>query len=97
MVHLFIKIVNPITPRNLIGFSSGGGFTLRFAGSNRQKLFDRYLLLAPFIHQNAETFKSNAGGWANVGIPRTIVLIILNRFGIKRFNYLDVIAFALNR
>lgn len=41
-------------------------------------------------------YKSNAGGWASVGMPRMIALIILNHFGIKRFNYLDVVSFALN-
>lgn len=76
----------------MVGFSAGGGFALRFAGSNRQKLFDRYLLLSPFIHQNAETYKSNSGGWVSVGMLRLIALRILNHFGIKR---LDVVAFAL--
>src|SRR4030066_2421443 len=27
----------------LVGFSAGGGFTLRFAGSSRQNLFERYI------------------------------------------------------
>src|ERR1035437_4743368 len=36
-------------PATLAGFSSGGGFVLRFAGDVRQKLFSNYLLLSPFI------------------------------------------------
>lgn len=92
----FVKMVNPKSPRTLVGFSSGAGFALRFAGSNRQKLFDRYLLLSPFIHQNAETYKPNSGGWVSVGMPRLIAIRILNHFGIERFNNLDVLAFALN-
>ncbi len=59
-------------PATLAGFSSGGGFALRFAGSDRQKLFSNYLLLSPFISQNAPTYRPNSGGWVSVGLPRFV-------------------------
>ncbi|MBP2653597.1 MAG: alpha/beta hydrolase [Firmicutes bacterium] len=92
----FVTKVNPALPRTLVGFSSGGGFVLRFAGSERQNIFDRYLLLSPFIHQDAETYKAAGGGWVNVGIPRVVALSVLNQAGIRCFNNLDVNAFAIN-
>ena len=91
----FISAVAPPNPRVLVGFSSGGGFALRFAGSERQKLFNGYLLLSPFLHQDADTARPQSGGWAAVGVPRIAALGILNRFGISAFNELPVVAFAL--
>jgi alpha-beta hydrolase superfamily lysophospholipase len=79
----------------LAGFSSGGGFVLRFAASERQHLFARYLLLAPFISQEAPTYRKDAGGWVSVGVPRLIALMGLNGLGIKAFNHLPVTRFAV--
>lgn len=83
-------------PTVLAGFSSGGGFALRIAGGSRQDLFDGYLLLAPFLSQDAPTFRPDAGGWVSVGIGRNIALAILNGFGIHRFNDLPVNLFAID-
>ncbi|MDB5824465.1 MAG: Alpha/beta hydrolase family protein [Herminiimonas sp.] len=80
----------------LVGFSSGGGFVLRVAGGPKQKLFANYLLLSPFIHQDAPTVKPGTGGWVSVGIPRYVALGILDRLGIRSFGYLPVMRFALN-
>jgi alpha-beta hydrolase superfamily lysophospholipase len=91
----FLDAVQPAGPRTLVGFSAGGGFALRFAGDTRQLAFDRYVLLAPFIHQDAPTTQPSVGGWVNVGIPRTIALTILNALRIKLFNHLPVVAYAL--
>ncbi|WP_445945525.1 alpha/beta hydrolase [Shewanella sp.] len=44
----FLSAVKPVGPKSLLGFSSGGGFALRFAGSDRQAMFEHYLLLSPF-------------------------------------------------
>lgn len=57
----FSRAVEPAQPATLAGFSSGGGFALRFAGSDRQKLFSNYLLLSPFISQNAPTYRPSSG------------------------------------
>lgn len=92
----FMEAVKPVAPATLLGFSSGGGFALRFAGDSRQKLFDNYLLLAPYLHYRAPTVRPRSGGWVSVGMPRMIALTVLNRLGITAFNDLPVIAFALD-
>jgi pimeloyl-ACP methyl ester carboxylesterase len=91
----FIRAVPYTGPNTLLGFSAGAGFTLRYSASAQAALFDRYLLLAPFLIQ-APTNRPNSGGWASVGIPRIVALTILNRFGITRWNDLPVTQFALN-
>jgi alpha-beta hydrolase superfamily lysophospholipase len=92
----FVAAVGPGRPRTLIGFSSGGGFALRFAADDRQALFDRYLLLSPFVHQDAATARPGSGGWVGVGVPRLVALAVLNRLGVTAFNDLPVNAFALD-
>lgn len=91
----FLDAVQPVAPRTLAGFSAGGGFALRFAGDVRQVVFDRYVLLAPFIHHNIATTRKSVGGWANVGLPRVIVLVMLNKLRITLFNHLPTVAYAL--
>ncbi len=80
----------------LVGFSAGGGFVLRFAGSSRQELFDRYLSLAPFIRYDAATTRPNNGGWAKASIPRIIGISLLGPIGKKWFGHLPVLAFAID-
>ncbi|MFT3800995.1 MAG: alpha/beta hydrolase [Burkholderiaceae bacterium] len=92
----FVHAVRPPQPSTLAGFSAGGGFVLRFAGSEYQPLFGSYLLLAPFIGQDAPNQRPHSGGWVNVGIPRFIGLSILNGLGVRSFNHLPVAAFAVN-
>jgi alpha-beta hydrolase superfamily lysophospholipase len=91
----FVKSTKLPQPSTLLGFSSGGGFVLRFAGSSRQKLFSNYLLLSPFISQDAPTSRPGSGGWVSVGVPRVIAISVLNGFGIRVFNDLPVTRFAL--
>lgn len=91
----FTKNVVPDCPRTLLGFSAGGGFALRVASSERGNLFDHYLLLSPFLHQDAPTYQPGSGGWVDVGIPRIAGLTLLNELGITSFNHLPVLAFAL--
>lgn len=92
----FIKVVAPSKPATLVGFSSGGGFVLRVAGSSRQTLFDNYLLLSPYLGPTAPNYRPNSGGWVRVGIPRLIALNILNSVHISVLNHLTVLNFALN-
>lgn len=91
----FIQKTEPTTPTTLVGFSSGGGFALRVAGSKRQQLFNHYLLLSPFISQEAPTQKPDSGGWVNIGLPRYITILMLNQLDIDLFNHLTVTRFAL--
>ena len=92
----FSRAIEPAQPATLAGFSSGGGFALRFAGSDRQKLFSNYLLLSPFISQNAPTYRPSSGGWVSVGLPRFFAIGLLNAAGVHAFNEMPVVRFALN-
>ena len=91
----FVHAAKLAQPSTLVGFSSGGGFVLRFAGSSRQTLFSNYLLLAPFISQDAPTSRPDSGGWVSVGVPRLIAISVLDGFGVHAFNDLPVMRFAL--
>ena len=91
-----LRAVQPARPLTLAGFSAGGGFALRIAGSQRQALFDHFLLLAPFISQDAPTYRPDSGGWVNVGVPRIIGLSLLNAAGMHALDDLPVTRFALN-
>lgn len=95
-VEDFVRQVPHAGPQTLMGFSAGGGFALRFAGSARQALFDRYVLLSPFIHQDAPTARPDTGGWATIGMARLVALTLLNRIGITWWNHLPVLQFALD-
>lgn len=93
----FMSSVRPGKPRTLVGFSSGGGFALRVAGSRRQFQFDNFLFMSPYVHHMAITNRSrDAGGWASVGVPRMVALIVLNRAGVTRFNDLTVVNLAVS-
>ncbi|MDH4322885.1 MAG: alpha/beta fold hydrolase [Betaproteobacteria bacterium] len=92
----FVRAVRPPQPSTLAGFSSGGGFVLRFAGGENQSLFGSYLLLSPFLSESAPNQRPGSGGWVNVGVPRIIGLAVLNSLGIRAFNWLPVASFALN-
>lgn len=93
----FVRAAKPIQPSTLVGFSSGGGFALRFAGSSRQGLFSNYLLLTPFISPDSPTARPDSGGWVSVGIPRIIAFSVLNRLGLHAFEGLPVIRFAVTK
>jgi alpha-beta hydrolase superfamily lysophospholipase len=92
----FVIAVPLAKPSTLVGFSSGGGFVLRFAGSQRQDAFQNYVLLSPFLNSRAPNSRPGSGGWASVGIPRIIGLTVLTRLGVHSFNDLPVINFALS-
>ena len=91
----FLAAVNPPSPRTLTGYATGGGFALRMASGTDVDLFDHYVLLTPFIHQDSPTQRPDNGGWVNAGIPRFMVLHALNRIGIPMFNDLFVVRFAV--
>jgi len=91
----FVHSTQLAQPSTLGGFSSGGGFVLRFAGSPRQELFSNYLLLSPWISQDAATLRPGNGGWATVGVPRIIATAVLNGFGVHAFDDLPVVRFAV--
>ena len=94
-LQLFVQAVQPPSPSTLIGFSSGGGFVLRVAASEMQSAFDSYLLLAPFLGHTAPNYRPDSGGWVSVGVPRIVALNALNAVGIRYWNDLPVVRFAL--
>ncbi|MGH8670313.1 MAG: alpha/beta hydrolase [Burkholderiales bacterium] len=79
----FARSVNPARPATLAGFSSGGGFVLRFAGDARQKLFSSYLLLSPFLARDAPTSRPEGGRWASVGVARYVAVSVLDAAGLR--------------
>lgn len=95
-LEAFVQQVAPPSPVTLVGFSAGGGFVIRFAGSERQELFQSYLLLSPFLGKDAPNLRPDGGGWVDVGMPRMLALSVLNTVGIRWFNGLPVVRFALN-
>lgn len=95
-IDAFAQAVPLAAPRTLLGFSSGGGFVLRFAGSPRQDRFQRYVLLSPFLGAHAANYRPGGGGWVEVGVPRIVGLTVLNRLGVRAFNGLPVLRFALD-
>ena len=86
----------PAARLTLIGHSSGGGFTLRIAGEPAGKLFDRFVLLAPYLGYSAPTNRPSEGQgrWADADIPRLLALMFLRRLGVDWGQSLPVIAFA---
>ncbi len=78
----------------LLGFSSGGGFALRFAGSRYGEEASAYVLLAPFIHEDSPTLRPD-NGWAFLHRQRLMTLAWLNRVGLRYFNFLPVVSFAI--
>lgn len=90
-----LRVRHPQARISLVGHSSGGGFTLRSAGGANRDLFESYVLLAPFLHNDAPTTRPNAGGWVKVAVPRIIGLSLLDRLGLHAFEGLPVLKFAL--
>jgi pimeloyl-ACP methyl ester carboxylesterase len=94
----FVKTLPPKPAggkRMLLGFSSGGGFVLRFAGSPNGPLFDRFILVSPQMPARSPLMRPNGGGWVSVSIPRFILLSALDRMGVHVFDGLTAIEFAV--
>ncbi|MGA7998312.1 MAG: alpha/beta hydrolase [Bradyrhizobium sp.] len=90
-----VRKTTPTAPLTLIGHSAGGGFALRVAASPIQNLFDRTVLLAPYLGYSAPTNRPNSGGWASADIPRILGLLALRKIGIDCCEALPVLAFAV--
>nr|QQZ51294.1 alpha/beta fold hydrolase [Phenylobacterium glaciei] len=93
----FVAVIRRPYPRAdlvLVGHSSGGGFVLRVAGAPQGRLFQRFILLAPYLGYAAPTSRPASGGWVASYTGRIIGLSILNRFGVHAFDGLPTLAFA---
>jgi pimeloyl-ACP methyl ester carboxylesterase len=93
----FLRQSTPGVRFTLVGHSAGGGFALRVAGGATGELFDRYVLVAPYLGPFAPTSRAQRGGarWAEPSIPRIVALAALGRMGISCCESLPVLAFAL--
>lgn len=78
----------------LAGFSAGGGFALRVAGSPVGESFEKIVLISPMLDPRGPTYRPDGGGWAAPYIPRIVALSVLGRLGITTFHGLPAIAFA---
>lgn len=78
----------------LVGFSSGGGFALRFAAGHYGKMFDDYVLLSPYLGPATPILRPAAKDWAEVDTPRVTGITLLDRIGIHWFDGLPAVAFA---
>ena len=85
----------PSAPLTLIGHSAGGAFALRVAGSPIQNLFERFVLLAPYLGYDAPSTRPSSGGWARADIPRILGLLALRGLGINCCEALPVLALAV--
>ena len=90
-----LRTTVPSAPLTLVGHSSGGGFTLRVAGSPIQNLFERFVMLAPYLGYDAPSTRPDSGGWARADIPRIIGLLALRELGITCCESLQVMALAV--
>jgi pimeloyl-ACP methyl ester carboxylesterase len=89
-----IRKTAPTAPLTLVGHSSGGGFALRVAGSPIQNLFERTVLLAPYLGYDAPTNRPS-GGWVNPDTPRILGLLALRKVAINCCEALPTLAFAV--
>jgi len=92
-----VRSQHPNAGLMLVGHSSGGGFVFRISEGRYASLFNRLVLLSPTMPYGAVTFRPSVGGWAAPYIGRIIALTLLNKVGVRWFNGMTVIAFAVAR
>ena len=90
----------PDLPVSLAGFSSGAGLALISTGLGYAKNLRHLILLAPMLGVDQAPFKtpnpnSSDDRWAYPNIFRIIGLSILNSLGVRFFNHLKVLSFAI--
>jgi hypothetical protein len=81
----------------LVGHSAGGGFALPVTGGVIGELFERGVLVAPYLGPFAPTSRPQNGNahWAEPNIPRIMALAALERIGVSCCQSMPVLAFAL--
>ena len=101
----FIADQKPAFPNSawtILGFSSGAAFALRFAAESPAGLLvDRYVLVSPYLRYNAPSVRQSEPGsatpqsWASASVGRIVGLTMLNRWGVRIWNGLSVLAFPV--
>ena len=96
----FVAVIRRAHPAGgiaLVGHSSGGGYVLRVAEGPDAKLFSRFIIISPALAIGTPTYRPHVGGWASPFVGRIIALRILNRLGVRWFNGLPIVAFAVDQ
>ncbi len=92
-----IRQSHPVGGIALVGHSSGGGYVLRVAEGPDAHLFSRFILISPALAIGSPTYRPDVGGWATPFVGRIVALRMLNRLGLRWFNGLPIVAFAVDR
>ena len=92
----WIRARHPGQALLLAGFSATGGLALRMAASPQGRVFDGYVLLAPYLGPFAPTNRPGGGGWAQVSMPRIVALTALSSLAIRKGEGLTVVRYAVN-
>ena len=81
----------------MIGHSSGGGFALRIGAGRLSDLFDRVVLLAPYLGYDAPTNRPtrDANRWVQPDLPRILAILALSKIGVDWPQSLPVLSFAI--
>ena len=86
----------------ILGFSSGAAFALRFAADTPAgTLVDRYVLVSPYLRYDAPSVRRAQPGpaasrtWAAASVGRIVGLSMLNRWHVRIWNGLPVLAFPV--
>lgn len=91
-----VRAAHPKAALTLLGFSSGGGFALHSAATPLGGEFERTVLVSPMLGPRAPTARGGfSNAWAQPFLPRIIGLVILSRAGIRAFDHLPALAFAI--
>jgi pimeloyl-ACP methyl ester carboxylesterase len=94
------RATQPDRKLTLLGFSAGGGYALHVGGGNRANLFERVVLLAPYLGYGSGTDRkretSDGKVWATPFMTRIFGLMVANAAGVHAYDGLPVIAFAID-
>ncbi len=100
-IHSLVLHVRDLLPKvqvTLAGVSAGGGLALKFAGGAEGDSIDRLVMIGPALDRNAPTMTGDrVRRWAEPFTPRIVALEMLNSLGVRLFNHLPVIAYAIPR
>lgn len=91
----FVRRAHPAGKVSLVGHSAGGCLALRFAGGANGGLFDGVVLISPMLSRDAPTVRPAVNRFARPFKARYAALAILDRFGIRAWQSLPVLAFAV--
>ena len=86
----------PGLKRTLVGYSAGGGFTLRTASGRMRRAFDNYIVISPYIISFTDIRRRHLGPWANAATLRISGLLLLEELGLDWFQDLPAARYAVD-